>query len=583
MKGGVSIKKQEKRKETVPIYTKFPPLLICAALCVSVLFAVPSEVALSEEESYLVPSYGSGIIDYCIRGREVLLFSVAVVIVLFWLGERIFPDRPRKSVFVGNRRALIFPVLCGVYGVFAALSSVLGGHPQVSFWGFATESEGVAAVLGYVVLFLASYEYFRTRESLKFLSGAVFVITAVIDILFIIERLSGPLIMTIFGIPDERTGTALLFGNSSSCGDFCAVIAVAAMGFAFCEEKKPLMYIKAALAGGTMLTVITTFSSAAVYGMLCGVLFTAVFLIVKCRKGIKRGLAFAVTLVVPLVLFTVIAPDSAMTFIRSDLANSGTYSVSGNFQLQDISMENNVLTISDSQNTMNITSEPDGAFVFADGTGTELCRLSEGKAAFRQPYSEITAEIDEGIITLDLGYDSPVSFATYEGAIQFVGMNGYLEPELDKSAFPELSEYYSFGTGRGYIWLNTLPILRDSAIVGCGAGQYAFRFPQNDIVGSLNTHGKAPMLTDKPHCMYLGIAVSYGIPALIIFAAITIVSLKRGLFKFWNQSGGIYAGIVGAILCFLIMGIANDSSPVISPLFWTLLGTAATADNVQDN
>ncbi len=237
--------------------------------------------------------------------------------------------------------------------------------------------------------------------------------------------------------------------------------------------------------------------------------------------------------------------------------------------------------MSDPENTLIVKAEADGSFIFTDMQGNELKHISDGKTTFEQPFSGISAEVDNGIITLDLGYDSPISFAIYNGTIQFVGMNGFLEPELDKSAFPELSDYYSFGTGRGYIWLNTLPVLSHSVILGCGAGQFPFFLPQNDIVGSLNTHGTATLLTDKPHCMYIGIAVSYGIPALLIFIAITVVSLRRGLHKTICQSDDINAGMIGSILCFLVMGIANDSNPVTSPLFWSFLGVAATADNID--
>ena len=563
------------------MYTRIPTIIICGFLCVSVLFAVPADMTLSPDEIFIVPNSSGGITDYCLRGREILLFSVAILLILFWLGERIFPDRPQKSIFVRNRHSLIFPVLCGGYLLFAVASSVFGEYPEVSFWGFATESEGLAAVFGYLVLFLACYEYFCTKDALKVLSGPIFVITAIIDLLFIIDRLFGPLILMIFGIPDERTGTALFFGNSSNCGDFCAVISIAAMGCALAEEKKRLKYIKAFFAGGTMLAVITTYSSAAVYGMICGVIFTVVLLIARGKRNIKLGIAFAGVLLVPIILFSAIDPKSAMTYIRSDIANGGAYSDSGNFELSDISISGNILSISDSENTLIVKAGSDGSFIFTDILGNELKHISEGKTTFEQPFSGISAEADGGIITLDLGYDSPISFTSYDGTIQFVGMNGYLEPELDKSAFPELSEYYRFGTGRGYIWLNTVPLLSDSVILGCGAGQFPFFFPQNDIVGSLNTHGTAPLLKDKPHCMYIGTAVSYGIPALLIFIAITVVSLRRGSLKTNCQSDGIYAGMIGSILCFLIMGIANDSNPVISPLFWSLLGVAATADNIS--
>ncbi|MGN1303895.1 MAG: O-antigen ligase family protein [Oscillospiraceae bacterium] len=458
----------------------------------------------------------------------------------------------------------------------------MGEYKEVSFWGFASESEGLAAVIGYITLFLAAYEYFRTQSALKVLGSAVFVISVIIVLLFLVEQCFGSLIFLIFDITDKRSGTALLFGNSSNCGSFCAVIAIAAIGFAYCEQNNRLKYIKGFFAGGLILTVITTFSSAAVYGMLFGLVFTFFLILFKTDINKKQGVIFTAVLITPLIVFLLINPKTALKYLGSSFTNSGAYSANNNFDLKDILMEGNILSVSDAENTLIIKAEKDGTFIFSDNNETELMRSSSGITTFEQPFSEITAEISDNIITLDLGYADSVSFAVYNGAFQLIGMNGYLEPELSTSAFPEYSRFYKFGTGRGYIWLNSIPLLKDSVIVGCGAGQFPFYFPQNDIVGTLNTHGNYPLLTDKPHCLYLGIAISYGIPALFVFLAITAISVKGSFIKFRKQSDHISAAILGSILCFLIMGIANDSNPVVSPLFWILLGVSATSENVQE-
>ncbi len=581
---GIAIKKSMKSTKTrEPIYSRIPPIIICSFLCISVLFAVPAEIILRREESYLVPCSSDVIVDLCLRSREILVFATAIFILLFWIGERIFPDHPQQSILFHNKRSLVVLILCGAYLLSAAISSVLGEYREISFWGFASESEGLAGVIGYIVLFLASYEYLRTTEAIRLMGNTVFIISAIINVLFLTERFFGPLIMLIFGVPDERTGTALLFGNSSNCGEVCVVLSVAAVGFAYCEQNRWLKYIKAILAGGLMLTAVTTFSSAAVYGMICGIVFTIILLLAKRVGNLKQNLMFAAAIAVPILLFTAIDYKSALTYISSDIANGGTYSAKDNFELKELSMENDILAISDSDNTMIIKAEKDGTFIFADGYGKELYRSSNGETTFEEPFSEISAEVADGIVTLELGYDSPISFAVQDAKIQFVGINGYLEPELSESAFPELSQFYSFGTGRGYIWLNSLPLLKGSVIIGRGAGQFPFYFPQNELVGMLNTHGNAPLLTDKPHCMYLGIAISYGIPALLVFLAIAVVSLKRGLCRYLHQPNGISATLLGSMLCFLVMGIANDSSPVYSPIFWVFAGIAATADHAIDD
>lgn len=577
--------KNKSANKTLPAYTRIPPIIICTFMCVFVLFTLPVEIILGFDEQSLVPCKGGeGIVDFCLRGRELLTFAAGLAILLFWAGERVFPDKPIKSAFFEKRAALL-PVLCGTYLLWVVLSSIIGEHRSISFLGFPSESEGIAAVIGYLALFLGGYEYFHTKRSIKTLGNAVFIMSALIDILFIIERFTKPLMKLLYAVEDERTGTALAFGNSANCGAVCAIIFVAAIGFTALENNKPLKCIKSLLSGGVLLIIITTYSSAAFYGVLFGTLCTVILLIATHKIRIKSALLQSALIALPIVAFAIISPKAALSYISSDIANKGVYSAEGNFELESISAENGRLLISDLAHTLTITS-PDGEeFVFSDDTG-ELARLSDGTKTLGEPFEKITATADDGFLTLDLGYESPISFMVYEGSFEYVGINGYLNSDFSQSAFPELSQYYSFGTGRGYIWLNSLPIILENPIFGCGAGQFAYHFPQNDIVGLLNVHGNAALLTDKPHCMYIGYAVSYGIPALGIALAIFFVVLKKGFICCLDKttaSPEIYAGLIGSVVCFLLMGIVNDSTPAVSPLFWIIAGVAARGCACEEN
>lgn len=541
-------------------------------MCILVVFAVPAVIVLSEQETYIVPNTDGIFVDICLRGREILIFVTAVILALYWLGERIFPDNPLPSSLIHNKRAAALLIICGAYLLFAVLSSVFGIYREVSFLGIASENEGVAAVFGYIILFAASFEYFHTERAIKALDMAIFVMSALINVMFLIERIGTPLIELLFGIFDDRSGTALLFGNSANCGAVCSLLAIAAIGFAYNEQKIVLKYIKASLSGGLILTAITTYSSAAVYGLSIGLIFLAVFIILLKSGSVKGNILFFAAVIVPLIIFFAADTRSALKYISSDFSNSGTYYAENNFDLTDISMQQNELILSGKENSMIIVLEDDNTLVFGDQNGKELCRTAEGKISFDEPFSKISAEVSEKLLTLDLGYADTISFETTEGKFRFIGLNGYLDDELSESAFPELSDYYKFGTGRGYIWLNSIPLLKDSVILGHGAGQFAFYFPQNDIVGMLNTHGSTSLLTDKPHCLYLGVAISYGIPALLLFAALAFAALKSGIGAYIKSPNVVTAGISGSVFCFLIMSIVNDSSPVYSPLFWIFSG-----------
>lgn len=110
---------------------------------------------------------------------------------------------------------------------------------------------------------------------------------------------------------------------------------------------------------------------------------------------------------------------------------------------------------------------------------------------------------------LDLGYDDVVDFYIDEGRFWGIGQNGEkLMKVSNTSRFGE--RFYSLFTGRGYTWINSLPLLLETMLLGKGPGNFTYYFPQNDYTGLLNTHGSHKFVIDKPHNMYLQIWIDLG-------------------------------------------------------------------------
>ena len=101
-------------------------------------------------------------------------------------------------------------------------------------------------------------------------------------------------------------------------------------------------------------------------------------------------------------------------------------------------------------------------------------------------------------------------------------------------------------------------------------------FPQQDYVGLYN-YGYGDQLLTKPHNMYLQMGVQTGVLSLIAFlvfyAMYFISSLKlyiKGKFKSYYAQVGV--AVLVASLSYIILGIANDSSLTVAPVFWSLIG-----------
>lgn len=147
----------------------------------------------------------------------------------------------------------------------------------------------------------------------------------------------------------------------------------------------------------------------------------------------------------------------------------------------------------------------------------------------------------------------------------------------------------SFGSGRGYIWSRTLPLIKDTLILGHGADTYCAYFPQNDYAGKYTADWTINTIVDKPHNMYMGIAVGTGVVSVIALLILWIIYIvQSALLYFKNKyendylvfvGAGIFFGVVG----FLISAFVDDSTVSVTPLFYGLLGVGIAINMILKN
>lgn len=138
-----------------------------------------------------------------------------------------------------------------------------------------------------------------------------------------------------------------------------------------------------------------------------------------------------------------------------------------------------------------------------------------------------------------------------------------------------------FGSGRGYIWSRSIPLLSETWLTGFGADTFVFHFPQDDYAGkydSTSYSDKPQIVVDKPHNMYIGIWTGTGgvsclmfIMIVLIYLVQTVIVMKGRIYTKLSEyiNAGIFIGVIG----FMISGLVNDTSVMVMPMFYTLLGT----------
>lgn len=602
----MSVKK--KYSETEPLYRRiFTGFLVCVVF--AVLFAVRLHVENIGADSQKLFSNNDGLYaDWFLYCKELLIFIVALIIAVYFIGEKIFPDKPCRNNPIFQKPAVVPAVLIGIYFLAAVVSAVFSEHKDVVLWGICSEYEGIIAVFSYCLLFLAGYNYFSGEKTFGFYKKAFFVLIAVTVVLSFFEYTVMPLMELpfmkyIIASPEYRSvaesldfsngrEAVLMFFNSNYMGGFCTMIFPVSVYYVVVAEKIYQKILCSVLSAACFIVTVMSDSTAAFYVVLAEIIFITIFLAVKKLISLKNVLMTVLSFLVLAGALSAATGSVFMSDIAGSIVNSGGYNESSHpFKIDDVHIEGNTIVFSGGGSEYRIIApvEDGEKLEIQGGEGTEFKTAASDSNTItvydvRNDF-DFSVILRDGIIYLDLGYISTVDFAVTSEGINLIVQNKQLLDSIPYSSFNDsvLSKFYSVATGRGYTWINTLPILKKCLIIGKGSGNFPFYFKQNDLVGLLNIHGTYRLIVDKPHNWYLQIAVTCGIPAMtavLILFAYFAVSGFRGFFRtsaerLTAEKDTLFLAFLFTGLCgFMVMGLTNDSCITVNPLFWFSFGIA---------
>ena len=129
----------------------------------------------------------------------------------------------------------------------------------------------------------------------------------------------------------------------------------------------------------------------------------------------------------------------------------------------------------------------------------------------------------------------------------------------------------------------------DHMLLGVGADNFVYAFPNDDYVGKKYMNYATQTIT-KPHNMYLQIWIQDGFPALLGFAALYIIFIIRAVrlsfskkYKDLKEDTSFKMLIMvtaAATTGYMIVGLINDSTITVAPIYWVLLGVGYALDAV---
>ncbi|MEM4385384.1 MAG: O-antigen ligase family protein, partial [Candidatus Anstonellales archaeon] len=119
------------------------------------------------------------------------------------------------------------------------------------------------------------------------------------------------------------------------------------------------------------------------------------------------------------------------------------------------------------------------------------------------------------------------------------------------------------GSGRFYIWFNSVKLIKDSIFKGYGADTFALHFNQYDLSNKFVYLYTPYILVDKPHNVYIKIAIENGLIGLVGLLLYIYYIVKNSENKM---------GLKYAVISYLVCSLFNDWSIGVTILLWVYLG-----------
>ncbi len=492
------------------------------------------------------------------------------------------------------------------YFALMLLSWIFSPYSYTASMGYMERFEGGLVLSGYLILFfyitqLINSEY-DVKWITKFFIGSI-VVMSLIGLLqyFKLDYMRVEFIQKLV-IPKAYENSSLSFNvlpgrvymtlyHPNYVGLYIALVLPFIITFFLCEKnlKKKVLY------GLLSIAILVNLLGSQSRGGIIGVAFAAIMALIFLRKQIFRYWKVLIPVGVVCLALLVI-----MDF-RSDHNNSNrikqtiaeTFGQPTTYPLNSIVTDGNSLHIDYKESPITISYKNKKNFeslsikdvnnqpipyTYEDGVYTIMT----------VPYN--TAQLhcmihqNEPYIKFISSDNSQWAFALTDQGFKFLNPYGKLV-DLNEVPATGFQGKERMGSARGYIWSRSIPMLKDAIFIGHGPDSYIFEFPQNDYVGKYNAYQTQNMIVDKPHNIYLQIALNTGVLSLIamlIFWGMYIVSCVKLYFRnalddYLSITGiALFLGICG----YLAAGIFNDGNVSVSPIYWGMIGLGFAVNTI---
>ena len=558
---------------------------------------------------------GSNITDFFSYYKMGAILVCALIVLLIIL-YRVFT----QSFYV-KRSIVYIPMI--VYIVFVLLSYAGSDYKLFALWGWVDRLEGTLSLLSYMLLLFYIINMVNSEKNVKWIIYVLAVTSSILGLLGITQAMNHDFFRTTVGkqliTPSWFWGQLdklnFTFTNqiyqtvyNINYVSFYLTLLIPIFGILFIRSMmlgKEESLRKKILWGALFTLLIFNLIGSASSGGLMGMAFVLLVALIVLNKRILQwrkpiAILIILTVIISGVTLSRWAPElsnavSSVLGIKTEQAGivqDESSDTSGlRHKIDYIVTSGNSINLSYKGDEISFITHPDdpSALNVEDSKGNPLTLVQPDPSAsiFKvedKRFNWISlkpAKDDVGNRYLVLTTDSTEwPFKISKAGVKYrSGSGAFLS--LHKVPAIGWENNQAFGSGRGYIWSRTLPMIKDTLVLGHGADTYCIYFPQDDFVGKYNSgtfSDNVNILVDKPHNMYFDAIIGTGgislLALLVLWGFYLVQSLliyrKEKYENFVSYVGvGIFLGICG----FMVSGLVDDSTVSVMPMFYGLLGT----------
>ncbi len=546
---------------------------------------------------------------------KMMAILICALFAIVFLLYRIFI----QSFYIKRSYAYI-PMI--VYSVFVLLSYLFSDYKLFALWGFNDRFEGTLVLLAYMVMLFYIINTVNSERNVKQIIYSLAVVSCLLGLLGVTQASNHDFFRTAIGKKlitptwfwDQVDNLNFTFTDqiyqtvyNINYVSFYLTLLIPIFGLLFIRavnlgKKEPLYrkVIWGALFSLLIYNLIGSSSSGGLMGMGIVVLVALIVLNRTIVRWWKPALILvAITVLVGAFNVQRWLPElsTSMDGFKDNVAMMQKDESKHKIDYLETKGDSIILGYEGDTIVFQTYSDDPSSVSIMDSTGShfDVEPVAGETSVFRiqdERYSWITVKPgkdDENhhyIVIATDGFEWPFRL-TKDGPKYYTGLHALVD--LRKVPAIGWENNQSFGSGRGYIWSRTIPMMKETLLLGHGADTYCIYFPHDDYVGKYNTTSYAHninIIVDKPHNLYFGYMIGTGFISVLALLALWLAYIVQSFRLYWrfNSSSsflsiaglGIFLGICG----FLAAAFVNDSSVSVTPMFYGLLGTGIAANMI---